>query len=36
MAIYHDRFIDLRRELRQVLLSGQVREMAGESFSLFR
>ncbi|NWR58567.1 CFA61 protein, partial [Bucorvus abyssinicus] len=27
MAIYHDRFIDLRRELRQVLLLDQVREM---------
>lgn len=27
MAIYHDRFIDLQKELRQILLSEQVREM---------
>ncbi|NXI34993.1 CFA61 protein, partial [Galbula dea] len=27
MAIYHDRFIDLKKELRQVLMSEQVREM---------
>ncbi|NXW42893.1 CFA61 protein, partial [Nyctiprogne leucopyga] len=27
MAIYHDRFIDLKKELRQVLMSEQVRKM---------
>ncbi|NXJ98620.1 CFA61 protein, partial [Corythaixoides concolor] len=27
MAIYHDRFIDLKKELRQILMSEQVREI---------
>ncbi|NXQ84020.1 CFA61 protein, partial [Nyctibius grandis] len=27
MAIYHDRFIDLKKELRQILISEQVRKM---------
>uniref|UniRef100_A0A8C3SFM6 Cilia and flagella associated protein 61 n=1 Tax=Chelydra serpentina TaxID=8475 RepID=A0A8C3SFM6_CHESE len=27
MAIYHDRFIDLKKELRQILISSQVRKM---------
>ncbi|NXL07827.1 CFA61 protein, partial [Mesembrinibis cayennensis] len=27
MAIYHDRFIDLKKELRQILMSEQVRKM---------
>ncbi|NXU47957.1 CFA61 protein, partial [Turnix velox] len=27
MAIYHDRFIDLKKELRQILMSEQVRQM---------
>lgn len=30
MAIYHDRFIDLQKELRQILLSEQVREMPSD------
>uniref|UniRef100_A0A8C0F6I3 Cilia and flagella associated protein 61 n=1 Tax=Bubo bubo TaxID=30461 RepID=A0A8C0F6I3_BUBBB len=31
MAIYHDRFIDLKKELRQILMSEQVRKMTGEA-----
>jgi len=36
MAIYHDRFIDLKKELRQILMSEQVRKMTGECILLFR
>uniref|UniRef100_A0A8C3JF57 Cilia and flagella associated protein 61 n=1 Tax=Calidris pygmaea TaxID=425635 RepID=A0A8C3JF57_9CHAR len=36
MAIFHDRFIDLKKELRQILMSEQVRKMTGECILLFR
>lgn len=36
MAIYHDRFIDLKKELRQILMLEQVRKMTGEYMLLFR
>lgn len=36
MAIYHDRFIDLQKELRQTLMSEQVRETIDECILLFR
>lgn len=36
MAIYHDRFIDLKEELRQILMSEQVRKMTGKCILLFR
>uniref|UniRef100_A0A8B9BPP8 Cilia and flagella associated protein 61 n=1 Tax=Anser brachyrhynchus TaxID=132585 RepID=A0A8B9BPP8_9AVES len=35
MAIYHDRFIDLKKELRQILLSEQVRKMTSKCILLF-
>uniref|UniRef100_U3JPT9 Cilia and flagella associated protein 61 n=1 Tax=Ficedula albicollis TaxID=59894 RepID=U3JPT9_FICAL len=35
MAIYHDRFIDLQKELRQTLMSEQVRKTTGECILLF-
>lgn len=35
MAIYHDRFIDLKKELRQILVLEQVREMTGQYILLF-
>uniref|UniRef100_A0A663MV07 Cilia and flagella associated protein 61 n=1 Tax=Athene cunicularia TaxID=194338 RepID=A0A663MV07_ATHCN len=35
MAIYHDRFIDLKKELRQILMSEQVRKMTGRVLALF-
>nr|XP_009671407.1 PREDICTED: uncharacterized protein C20orf26 homolog [Struthio camelus australis] len=35
MAIYHDRFIDLKNELRQILMTNQVRKMTGEGILLF-
>lgn len=35
MAIYHDQFIDLKKELRQILLSEQVRKMTSECILLF-
>ncbi|XP_017692895.1 PREDICTED: cilia- and flagella-associated protein 61 isoform X1 [Lepidothrix coronata] len=36
MAIYHDRFIDLQKELRQILMSEQVRKTTAECILLFR
>lgn len=36
MAIYHDRFIDLKKELCQLLVLEQVREMTGDCILLFR
>uniref|UniRef100_A0A8C3BTE3 Cilia and flagella associated protein 61 n=1 Tax=Cairina moschata TaxID=8855 RepID=A0A8C3BTE3_CAIMO len=35
MAIYHDQFIELKKELRQILLSEQVRKMTSECILLF-
>uniref|UniRef100_A0A8B9Q937 Cilia and flagella associated protein 61 n=1 Tax=Apteryx owenii TaxID=8824 RepID=A0A8B9Q937_APTOW len=35
MAIYHDRFIDLKNELRQILMTSEVRKMTGEGILLF-
>ncbi|NXP24443.1 CFA61 protein, partial [Scytalopus superciliaris] len=32
MAIYHDRFIDLQKELRQILMLEQVRKITGSAF----
>uniref|UniRef100_A0A8C9NMV8 Cilia and flagella associated protein 61 n=1 Tax=Serinus canaria TaxID=9135 RepID=A0A8C9NMV8_SERCA len=36
LAIYHDRFIDLQKELHQILMSEEVRKMTGECILLFR
>uniref|UniRef100_A0A8C4P8K9 Cilia and flagella associated protein 61 n=1 Tax=Dromaius novaehollandiae TaxID=8790 RepID=A0A8C4P8K9_DRONO len=35
MAIYHDRFIDLKNELRQILMTSEVRKITGEGILLF-
>uniref|UniRef100_A0A8C6ZJ35 Cilia and flagella associated protein 61 n=1 Tax=Nothoprocta perdicaria TaxID=30464 RepID=A0A8C6ZJ35_NOTPE len=34
LAIYHDRFIDLKKDVRQILMSSKVRETAAEALSV--